>query len=211
MIIQSFTSGPLDTNAYIIACAHTRQAAIVDPAPGSAELIIPFIASQNWKVIAILLTHSHWDHFGDAAVLKDYYKVPVYIHPEDARNLEFPGSDRIPCWTRLTGVKPDHLLKEGDLISIGDLRLRVIHTPGHSPGSVCFYDEAGGILIAGDTLFHGSIGNLAVPTAEAKRMWPSLKKLAALPTVTKVYSGHGSPTTIGAEPWLPEAERYFGE
>jgi len=100
------------------------------------------------------------------------------------------------------------LLKEGEIVQVGPLRLEVIHTPGHSPGSVCFYIAAQGILIAGDTLFRGSIGRLDLPTGCAHDMWPSLKKLAKLPPKTRVISGHGPDTEIGKETWLAEAEEF---
>ena len=86
----------------------------------------------------------------------------------------------------------------------------MIHTPGHSGGSVCYYDPKAQLLFSGDTLFHGTIGNLSFPTSNADRMWPSLAKLAHLPKEVKVYPGHGEATTIGKEPWLPKAKDYFG-
>ena len=209
-MIQSFTSGPFQTNAIVISCDQTRKAAIIDPSPGSMELITGYIEKENLQPEKILLTHSHWDHTADVSKVKKKYSIPVFIHEEDKKNLIFPGADGLPLIVEIEGVEPDHLIKEGDTIMVGQLHLEVIHTPGHSPGGVCFYCSEENILISGDTLFKGSIGNLSLPTSDPDTMWPSLKKLHTLPAETAVYPGHGPTTTIGAENWLPKAKELFG-
>lgn len=210
MIIQAFPSGPFATNAYIIACPQTRQAVIIDPAPGSLAKITDVIAKLSLLPIALWLTHSHWDHIVDTAAFKSQYSIPVAIHALDASNLEQPGSDQLPCWMTIEGVTPDWLLKEGDRLTCGDFEFEVIHTPGHTPGGVCFYCPKEGILFSGDTLFKGTIGNLSFPTCQPEAMWPSLDKLAKLPQHVRVFPGHGPSTTIGEEPWLPKARQIFG-
>lgn len=209
-MIAAFPSGPFYTNAYVLACPETRQAAIIDPAPESADKIIRHINSKSLEPKYILLTHSHWDHIADVAALKGHYKIPVYIHSEDAQNLISPGSDGLPCWIDIPPVQPDVLLQDGDKIVLGNLNLHVIHTPGHTPGGVCYYCPELKILISGDTLFQGTIGNLSFPTARANLMWDSLKRLAMLPKETVVYPGHGVKTAIGTESWLNDAENLFG-
>lgn len=209
MFIQAFPSGPFSTNAYLVACPITKEAVIIDPAPESTASIQNSIQQHDLTCKAILLTHSHWDHIADVHSVKELYSVPVYIHPLDAPNLEAPGSDGLPCWISIEGVKPDVLMQEGTRISVGQLTFQVIHTPGHSPGSVCFYEPNAAALIAGDTLFKGTIGNLSFPTSQPFLMWPSLNKLATLPPETKVYPGHGPSTSIGAESWLPNAKKLF--
>lgn len=209
MFIQAFPSGPFSTNAYLIACPLTKEAIIVDPAPGSARSVYLSIQQNNFACKAIVLTHSHWDHMADVQRLKAHDSIPVYIHPLDASNLETPGSDGLPCPMLIEGVKPDAFLEEGTSISVGTLTFQVIHTPGHSPGSICLYESSTATLIAGDTLFKGTIGNLSFPTSDPSLMWPSLSKLAKLPPETKVYPGHGPTTTIGAESWLPHAQQRF--
>lgn len=210
MILRAFPSGPFETNAYVAVCSKTNQAVIIDPAPDSFDSISQFIKDENLNPIALWLTHSHWDHIADASKVVEHYHLPVYIHPLDAPNLQKPGSDRLPCWISIKGVAPTHLLNEGDTVSVGDLTFTVIHTPGHTPGGVCFYCPQENVLISGDTLFQGTIGNLSFPTAVPDKMWPSLAKLATLPPQTRVYPGHGNPTTIGNEPWLGRAEQIFG-
>jgi len=209
MFIQTFPSGPFSTNAYIVGCEATRQAAIIDPAPGSTKAIISYLEHHQFTAQQILLTHSHWDHIGDVSELKQKLNLHVYIHPLDAPNLQEPGSDLLPCWISIPAVKPDFFLKEDEIISVGRLVFQVIYTPGHSPGGVCFYCAEQAVLFSGDTLFKGTIGNLSFPTCNADLMWTSLDKLAKLPAQTKVYPGHGPQTTIGAEHWLPHARELF--
>jgi hydroxyacylglutathione hydrolase len=211
MIIKIFPSGPFATNAYIIACPETKEAAIIDPAPDSFNKIVSYLDDQQLTPKLLLITHSHWDHTADAAAVKKKYLLPIYIQFEDVKNLESPGSDGLPCWIHIDGVSPTQFINEGDVIHLGKINLRVIHTPGHTPGGVCFYCPEENVLFTGDTLFKGTIGNLSFPTARPHLMWPSLAKLAKLPSQTKVYPGHGDPTTIGAERWLDRAEELFGD
>lgn len=205
MFISTHPSGPFETNAYIVACEKTKKAALIDPGVGSFEPITTLLKTQNFQLEKILLTHSHWDHIADVSK----FKVPVYIHSLDIPNLENPGADRLPCWVAIEGVKPSVLIDEETLISVGNLTFHVIHTPGHTPGGVCFYNKEEGALFSGDTLFKGSIGNLSFPTCEPDKMWDSLKKLENLPRETKVFPGHGPATTIGEESWLPQAKKLF--
>lgn len=211
MIIQTFPSGPFETNAYVVACSQTHQAAIIDPAPNSADALKSFIDEHSLSLKMILITHSHWDHIADTAQLKAIFQAPVYIHSLDVPNLQRPGSDGIPCWISFEGVLPDKFLNEGDKIELGNLEFDVIHTPGHTPGGVCLYCKQHGVLFSGDTLFKGSIGNLSIPTSNSASMWISLEKLAKLPPATAVYPGHGPPTTIGGETWLSRAKEIFGD
>ena len=153
----------------------------------------------------ILLTHSHWDHMAEASILKEKLDIPLYVHSEDAQNLEVPGSDGLPLFYPIKAVKADHFLFDGEILFLGTLKIKVIHTPGHSPGGVCFYLENEAILISGDTLFQGTCGKVSFPTSNPSKMKHSLKKLSHLPPDTKVYPGHGPDTTIGAEePWMSQ-------
>lgn len=210
MIVRPFPSGPYATNAYAIICSVTNQMAIVDPSPGSTDAILKYAEAKNAIPDKILLTHSHWDHIADVSHLKSHWNIPVYVHAEDAGNLIDPGSDGIPLRVDIVGVQPDFFLKDGEVIQVGEQKFQVIHTPGHSPGGVCFYCKEQGVMLSGDTLFKGTMGTLAVPTAQPNLMWKSLKRLSQLPAETIVFPGHGARTTIGAEPWLPHAESIFG-
>jgi len=210
MRIQVFPSGPFATNAYVTSCDETNKALILDPAPDSAEKILSYLESHSLVPIAILLTHSHWDHTADVAKLNEQLHLPILIHEADSPNLEQPGADGLPVPFPIEGVKPTSFLKEGDVVSVGNLAFEVIHTPGHSPGGICLHEKEQGVLFSGDTLFQGSIGNTSFPTSDEESMWISLKKLERLPSATKVYPGHGPDTTIQQEHWLPNAKQIFG-
>lgn len=207
MLIEPFPSGPFETNAYVVACERTHVAAIIDPAPGSADAIMAFLQEKKLTPKLILLTHSHWDHIADAS----RFQLPIWVHEADAPNVRLPGSDGLPLFFSIKGVEPTSFLQEGQVIELGDLRLKVLHTPGHSPGGVCFYEEARGVLLSGDTLFKGTIGNLSFPTSNPEAMWTSLDKLARLPPKTRVFPGHGPVTSVGAESWLSRARELFSE
>lgn len=210
MVIDCFTTGPFETNVYVLGCNKTKEAAIIDPSFDSLPLIAASLKKNALIPKKILLTHSHLDHIADAARVKETYRIPLYIHPLDEANLVAPGSDGLPLFFPIKGTKPTGHLAEGDIVEVGIIKGRVIHTPGHTPGGVCFYFPDEEILISGDTLFQGTIGNLSFPTAEPEKMWDSLKKLAALPPATRVYPGHGPTTTIGDEEWLERAKQLFG-
>jgi hydroxyacylglutathione hydrolase len=211
MFLFKFPFGPLETNAILIGCAKTKTAAVIDPSPGSAGALLAKASELGLKIEKILLTHSHWDHFADAHALKALTSAPLYVHFLDAKNLEHPGSDGIPLFLPIHPVTPEHFLNEGDVVEVGELKLEVIHSPGHSPGGVCFYLRTQKLLISGDTLFQGSIGNLSLPTGESAKMWTSLEKLSKLPPETRVIPGHGGETSIGRESWLSRAKQIFSE
>jgi glyoxylase-like metal-dependent hydrolase (beta-lactamase superfamily II) len=209
MILKTFCSGPAETNAYLLGCLETKRAAVIDVPFESAELLVQSAEKHSLTIEKILLTHSHWDHTAEVALLKETLSIPVYVHSDDVGNLENPGSDGLPLFFPIRGAKADHFLTDGQELSVGNLNIRVIHTPGHSPGCVCFYLPKEKTLFSGDTLFRGTIGNLSFPSSRPALMWNSLKTLSALPSDTKVYPGHGDPTTIGAEKWIAHAQERF--
>jgi hydroxyacylglutathione hydrolase len=200
MFLFKFPCGPLETNAILFG-AEGRGAAI-DPSLGSSVKIIAQAKQSGLQIEKILLTHSHWDHIADVQALKEKTGASLYVHKLDAKNVEEPGSDGLPLYFPIAPAKPDHLLSGGEIIAVGLLQLETIHTPGHSPGGVCFYLASHGILFAGDTLFCGGMGRLDLPTGNAQSMRASLRKLAALPPKTRVISGHGPETEIGKEAWI---------
>ena len=211
MFLEVRSFGPIETNSILFACMKTKRAAIVDAPLGCMGDWIELIREKGFKVEQLLLTHSHLDHIADAKQLKQELGVTIWIHAADAPNLEKPGSDRLPLFFSVSGVRPDGYLTEGQHIQVGELSLEVIHTPGHTPGGVSFHLAKEKLLFSGDTLFKGTIGNISFPTANPSEMWQSLKKLAKLPPETRVIPGHGEETTIGAESWIVRAEEFFGE
>ncbi len=209
MILDCFCSGPADTNLYLLGCPETKRAVVIDAPFKSTDWVLRRSRELSLNVEKILLTHSHWDHTADLARLKNALNAPVYVHREDAGNVEDPGSDRLPLFFEIEGVIPEDYLEDGQVLTVGTLSIHVIHTPGHSPGGVCFYLPKEKMLFSGDTLFQGTIGRLDLPTNRRALMWKSLKDLAELPPETRVFPGHGEETTIGAEKWIIHAEERF--
>lgn len=201
--IITFTSGPYETNGYLLRDG--KEALLIDAPPGILEMLPTDISLQK-----VLLTHSHLDHTADAAELVDKFQSELLVHPLDSPNVEQPGSDGLPRFLPVRGVKPTGLLQEGDKLSFGNASFEVIHTPGHTPGGISLYSPELKLLFSGDTLFQGTIGNLSFPGCDEEKMWESLKKLARLPPDTVVYPGHGPTTTIGREWWLSDARNHFG-
>ena len=205
MNIQTFTCGPISTNCYLVSCPDTAEVAIIDAPPGLFETIQQSFSSQELsKFISakLILTHSHWDHAVDAALLKDKLNVQIYLHELDVDNLVNPGADQLPCPIAYSGVNFDNLIKEGDVIEVGKYKFVVMHTPGHTPGSICLHEKSSQVLISGDTLFDQSYGKISFPTSQPRLMPASLAKLAKLPASTKFYPGHGPTSTILQQSWL---------
>ena len=185
--IEKLSLGPYGTNAYVLICRHTGESVVVD-VPGEAARLLDLLKGTTPRYI--LITHNHMDHTGALAELKSALGVPVAAHAEDA--------GRMP-------VAADLLLKDGDVVSCGDIRLSVLHTPGHTRGSICFL--TGNCLIAGDTLFPDGPGKTGSP-ADFKKIMDSLtEKIFVLPDEVQVFSGHGDSTTLGRERKAFEAFR----
>jgi hydroxyacylglutathione hydrolase len=177
--IDKLELGPYGTNAYILVCRNTRESVIVD-APADAGKILELL--KGTRPNYILITHNHMDHTGALADLKSTLDLPIAAHADDA--------GRLP-------VSADQLLNDGDVISFGDIKLSVLYTPGHTPGSICFL--TGSYLIAGDTLFPGGPGRTGSP-ADFKRILESLTgKIFVLADDTQVFSGHGNSTILEKE------------
>ncbi len=199
MIVYVSSFGPFRTNAILVGCETTKKAVVVDSPFQSTPWILQKARDAGLNIEKIFLTHSHWDHFADACELKEKTGAELYVHALDRLNVVEPGSDKIPMFVPILPVQADYFVKDGEAISVGGLVFRVIHTPGHSPGGVCYYEKKRNLLLSGDTLFKGTIGSLELPTSDAFQMKESLKKLSCLPKETRVIPGHGDETTIGRE------------
>lgn len=202
----------LGTNCYIVPTSETVQtdtavltaAAVIDPAD-EPEAIFAAAENAGLAIKYILLTHGHFDHTGAAAALKEKTGAEIYIHTADKPMLTDPVTS-LAFFTPERSFAPctaDHLVTDGEKLSIGGLTFTVLHTPGHTAGSVCFLcdDPDGGrkLMFAGDTLFKDSIGRSDVYSSDPSAMQDSLDKLAALPDDYTVLPGHGDLTTLDVE------------
>ncbi|WP_054788875.1 MBL fold metallo-hydrolase [Gracilibacillus dipsosauri] len=192
------TLGELQTNCYILQEGH--EAIIFDPA-GEPEKIISYIEKQSLKPLAILLTHSHFDHIGALEEIRQQYKAPVYVHPEEKEWLQNPElNGSLLFFGQKVTCRPAEYVVEERSYTIGPFQFDVFHTPGHSPGGVAFIFHQESILIGGDSLFREGIGRTDLPGGDIDELIHSIeKKLFLLPEEYLVYPGHGPETSIGYE------------
>ena len=198
MKIQIFSLGPMQTNCYFIIDEPTCQCAIVDPGDECSR-ILEIISSGGLSVKMILLTHGHFDHIMALDQLRKATGAPVLIHSEDAAALTEPS---ISYMLQFAGIDKadepaDRLLEDGEILELGESKITVMHTPGHTPGSVCYI--CGDKIVSGDTLFKGSIGRYDLIGGNYAVLCKSLKKLVELEGDYRIYPGHGSSTTLDNE------------
>ncbi|NWF76980.1 MAG: MBL fold metallo-hydrolase [Nitrospirae bacterium] len=197
MIIKKIVVGTLENNCYIIGDERTREVFIVDPGD-EPDRILDFVNEDNLETKFIVCTHAHFDHVGAINEIREITKAKIILHKDDLilyKNIEMQGLawgfDIEPL------TEPDIIVSEGYNIEIGDLRFTVLHTPGHSPGSICLYGE--GILITGDTIFAGSVGRTDLYGGDINQLRKSFKRLIELPDNTIILPGHGPESTIMKE------------
>jgi hydroxyacylglutathione hydrolase len=189
--------GPIATNVHILADARSREAIAIDTATPSLAWIAGELAERDWTLKLIVSTHGHWDHIGDNAAVAAHTGAEIAVHPFDRERLERPGPAFAPF--EIPPSVPAVELADGGLIRFGELRLRVLHTPGHTEGSVCLLAEDEGLLYSGDTLFAGGWGRVDLPGGDAAAMVDSIARLTGFEDRTAVLPGHGPATTIGRE------------
>lgn len=197
--IKIVTVGILETNCYILADKEGAIGIVVDPGD-EFERIASVIEEAGLNIQYIVNTHAHYDHIGADLELKDRFGAQILIHEADRDMLEDPRLNLSLKKPRITatGIKADRLLKEGDIVTAEKIHLEVIHTPGHTPGSICLLGED--YILTGDTLFAGSAGRTDLPGGSYKDIVESIQgKLKPLPDYLKVYPGHGLSSTMGEE------------
>lgn len=201
--IKSFTFNPFSENTYIVY-NEEKAAYLIDPGnftDAETDVLEKFIEEHELNIQNILLTHAHIDHVLGLQKAFDRYKVPVLMHELDQEILDRNPMDANRFGFFFKRFEGDiSYLKENEIISLGDDSFKILHVPGHSPGSIAFYNEAQKFIISGDVLFEGSIGRTDLYKGNHETLITQIKtKLFVLPQETKVYNGHGNPTTIGFE------------
>jgi hydroxyacylglutathione hydrolase len=195
MYLEVFADNPFATNCWLLALERREEALVVDPG-FSPDRVHDLLRSAGKRPVAALATHGHFDHVGSAATFCGD-DIPFYIHEEDRLALFEPvawgSSFPVPA-------SPPAIVRtfvDGDVLELAGFSLGVVHTPGHTPGSVCF--RADDILFSGDLVFRGAIGRYDFPNSSAKDMFASLKRFLTLPDELDVHPGHGETTTVGLE------------
>lgn len=198
--IQTFVLGDVSTNCYLVFNENTREAVVVDPAD-NAPYILNKCRELQVMPVAILLTHGHFDHILAVKDICRAFPCKVYAGCEEDRLLQDPYLNLTgTLGTDQTSIEADVLTKDGETFSLIGFLWKVLETPGHTCGSVCYYIEAEQVLISGDTLFANSLGRTDLPTGSMREIVRSIReKLLVLPEDTMVYPGHGEPTTIAHE------------
>ena len=201
MILEMLTVGTLYTNCYIVGCSETLEGLIIDPGfdrDSEADRVLKEVDQHHLKVKYIVNTHGHPDHTTGNGILKEATGAPILIHEFDAPKLTNASKNLSGLFgLRVTSPPADQTLREGDIVQAGKVKLKVLHTPGHSKGSISLLGE--NVVFTGDTLFAGSIGRYDFSDASFREIMSSLKRLAMLPDHVKVYPGHGPTSTIGKE------------
>ena len=200
--IMIFDSNDMGQNVYLYYDEKSGEGVLIDAGCSLADCdaFAKFTAENNIKIKAILLTHGHYDHITAADKLKNLTNAPICACEMETQMLENPSLNLSIHMGMNLQVSAERLFNEGDVFSFGGISLKVLHTPGHTPGGVCYYDEENGNLFSGDTLFCESIGRTDFPLGNHRDLIKNIKeKLLSLPTDTKVYPGHGASTTISHE------------
>ena len=205
--VDRYELGPIGTNCYVVRSDRSASEAVVVDPSGDAASILLELAGIGTSCAAILVTHSHWDHIVGLADLAEGSGAPVYAPELELAVLQRPNDFFAGLGVTLRGCEPDVLLSGGETLDLAGLSFDVTHVPGHSPGHLAFYVD--GNLLAGDVLFAGSVGRTDLPGGDWETLIASISVLVdRYPPETVVHSGHGPPTTLGAElernPFLAE-------
>lgn len=198
MIIQEFVVGQLENNCYILGDESSREALVIDPGD-EPDRILAFIQEKELALKYIICTHAHYDHVGAVPEIKEAIgAVEIVIHEKDLDIYTHIEKQGMMWGVELDPLpSPDILVKEGSILSIGNMKFEVLHTPGHTPGGICLYGE--GLLITGDTLFAGSVGRTDLHGGNLQELRTSFHRLMSMPDMIRVLPGHGPESTIGRE------------
>jgi len=198
VILKMLVVGPIQANCFILGCERTSLAAVIDPG-GDVDKILMALAKDKLRCVYIINTHGHFDHAGDNKRLKEVTGAQLIIHRADAPMILQQGASGAGWGMKVdNSPPPDRTVKEGDVITFGDISLKVLHTPGHSAGSISLATDK--MVFVGDTLFAGSIGRTDFPGGDYDALIRNVReKIFTLGDDVVVYPGHGPKTTVGRE------------
>lgn len=201
LAIVPVEAGPVATIGYMIIDREAGRAAVIDAPYGSAATFIEQAEKNNVRIDQIWLTHSHWDHTADLAALKKATGAPVSVHPDDEYRLAEPMKHSVwPLPFVIEGVTAEEYLRDGDTVTLGAWKFDIVHTPGHTEGSICFIGRETNLAFVGDTLFAGSVGRTDLPGGDLNTLLRSIREhLMTLDDNTRIFPGHGPSGTIGTE------------
>lgn len=199
MFVHQWSLGPLKTNCYFVVCNTTDKMVIIDPGD-EGSFLSEKILELKLKPLFIILTHSHFDHCLAAGELRLNFKIPLLVHSKDEFLLKKAGQSAdywLGSQEKVLLAKKWQTIQDGDKITFGRERLKVIHTSGHTPGSICLYNKKAGVLFSGDLIFKDGVGRTDFSYSSIEKLQDSLKKIFALPAQTRVYPGHGEKFILG--------------
>jgi len=190
------------TNCFLVADEKTSQAVVFDAPDHTVAPLLDQAVKRGWEVVGLWLTHGHFDHFADHVVVKQRFpKAQVLIH-----RLDEPKARHPEVQTRLFGLsfiihplQATGYVNDSESLKVGSLEVRVLHTPGHSPGHVCYHFPKDELLIGGDLIIGGSVGRTDLPDSDHSQLEMSIRKVMELPPATRLLGGHGPPSTLGEE------------
>jgi glyoxylase-like metal-dependent hydrolase (beta-lactamase superfamily II) len=212
MIVLSYTGGVAMTNCFVVADENSKQAVLFDAPDHTAERLLNETAKRGWDLIGLWLTHGHFDHFADHAVVKQHFPgAKVLIHPLEEAKAQNPDLQ-----TRMFGLplmipplRADGHVADNQKLKLGSLDVVVIHTPGHAPGHVAYHFPSENLLIGGDLIIAGSVGRTDLPDSDHSALEASIRRIMQLPAKTRLLGGHGPATTLEHErkynPFVQEA------
>ena len=200
MQIMMNSGGIAGTNAFMVADEVAKKAVIFDAPNDTVGPLVEAAKQRGWEVIGLWLTHGHFDHVADHAVVTAAFPdAKVLIHPLDESKLQDPRSRMFPLPFVIPPRNPDGHVVGGQKLAIGSIEVEVIETPGHAPGHVMFYIPREEVLVGGDLIIMGAIGRTDMPDSDHAALEDSVRRIMKLPAATRLLPGHGQPTTLGEE------------
>lgn len=204
MMVMKYQDGVVRTNGYLVGDQKSGKAFIIDAPVDTGGQMVLDAKKKGWKIEYLIHTHGHFDHIADDGYIKKYSGAVIVCHEQDQSFLKKPALVSMPLPFEVKPVKSDKFVKDGDEIAVGSMKLNIMHTPGHSQGSICIYEKDRKVIFTGDTLMRGTFGRTDFHGGSESMLRESLKRIACLPKDVKIYPGHGNETTIKDEKWLQE-------